>query len=774
MTVSPMYEMHADMCSTGVTVPVLLPEARRDDDSASASPRTDGFGGEPSTSGRGQPCGFPGSHTTERHRALLRRLQRQQARERPQRASEAARDSGGQNHQRHSGQNHQRHCSSDNDGGSGGGDSSEPPPLTMSLSREGRGKGSGNSVTFARLFAAHVDGVDHVFVDHPLFRTDPTEMTYTDEGSGSSAVGMDRGLLAQARSSLLCQAALAAPALLWLSGGGVRWRSGADDGRAATTARMIRHGRVVAAGDYVSAGSSLDAMLARFRTVERKGAPLFPTRRLFSSSEHEVGDTSSVEDILRTPLEGDDELRDSSNVIFVGNDWTSGLLPLWLDAYSEAPERDDQAEEEGVEVALMFTSGSSLEDVAIGSDEAQHEGLKGKEALRSALSGFDVSVSRGQHEAHSPRALSAVNGGRGSGPGRPEWAIGEQRVSGTSAEASSAPPGRADMEHSDKVSSDGSTEPRLTGSSVAAVPFLSMTSCRGVEGSMPHTGHDMQGGSPRPRLASQGGVKEGADRVQATAASLRARGSTPGSSARVLRAGLREFQKLVLSKLRDARFALAIHNFGFHGLFDAASFPRLGLPQRHLQLLLTHTDGASPTGGADSHSSNPPKAKISWLQAALLSSDLAVTVSPQHAREICDSAAEALSATDGSVDRSDSSALVPVRMSHAQVAAGGPLPSPAMAAALLPHSTEGSKGLQGTVMEAQAGLGDGAGRRNERGLLGIMNGIDLSLWDPSRDPYLPLAARYGAETVDEGKARAKVILQVWGSSGFEPSGIYEL
>jgi glycogen synthase len=41
-----------------------------------------------------------------------------------------------------------------------------------------------------------------------------------------------------------------------------------------------------------------------------------------------------------------------------------------------------------------------------------------------------------------------------------------------------------------------------------------------------------------------------------------------------------------------------------------------------------------------------------------------------------------------------------------------------------------------------------------------MNGIDLSVWDPSRDPFLPLAARYGPETVDEGKARAKLILQV--------------
>lgn len=42
---------------------------------------------------------------------------------------------------------------------------------------------------------------------------------------------------------------------------------------------------------------------------------------------------------------------------------------------------------------------------------------------------------------------------------------------------------------------------------------------------------------------------------------------------------------------------------------------------------------------------------------------------------------------------------------------------------------------------------------------GITNGIDTSVWNPSKDAVLGPSARYGHETVTEGKARAKSSLQ---------------
>ncbi|KAL6770438.1 GBSS1B [Auxenochlorella protothecoides x Auxenochlorella symbiontica] len=75
--------------------------------------------------------------------------------------------------------------------------------------------------TTARLFLARQDGVDHVFVDHPLFLAGgdiyscgPSlgVTTYMEAGQGAAAASLDL------RYSVLCQAALAAPLLLWAAG----------------------------------------------------------------------------------------------------------------------------------------------------------------------------------------------------------------------------------------------------------------------------------------------------------------------------------------------------------------------------------------------------------------------------------------------------------------------------------------------------------------------------------------------------------------------------
>ncbi|GAB4814966.1 hypothetical protein N2152v2_002012 [Parachlorella kessleri] len=68
----------------------------------------------------------------------------------------------------------------------------------------------------------------------------------------------------------------------------------------------------------------------------------------------------------------------------------------------------------------------------------------------------------------------------------------------------------------------------------------------------------------------------------------------------------------------------------------------------------------------------------------------------------------------------------------------------------------------GYAAEVCQEAGMGCGLRDviaARGITGIMNGIDIVEWDPATDPRLPEEARYDASTVAAGKARAKALLQ---------------
>ena len=73
-----------------------------------------------------------------------------------------------------------------------------------------------DSQAHARLFHQKADGVDHVFVDHPLFLDPHADLTHSTPSSNVStyleaADAPDLDL----QYSILCQAALAAPILLW-------------------------------------------------------------------------------------------------------------------------------------------------------------------------------------------------------------------------------------------------------------------------------------------------------------------------------------------------------------------------------------------------------------------------------------------------------------------------------------------------------------------------------------------------------------------------------
>ena len=139
--------------------------------------------------------------------------------------------------------------------------------------------------------------------------------------------------------------------------------------------------------------------------------------------------------------------------------------------------------------------------------------------------------------------------------------------------------------------------------------------------------------------------------------------------------------------------------------------------------------------------------QISWLQAALLSSDLIVTVNQRHSEELRLAASDALN-----LPSTESFCRVS-EPSPAQVAVGGPLPSAPMASSLL----LGAPGIRPAQLLMHGGPADNS---KQRKLKGIMNGIDISVWNPASDPHLPRAARYGPDNVRSGKQAAKMLLQV--------------
>ncbi|KAL6753249.1 hypothetical protein V8C86DRAFT_3019499 [Haematococcus lacustris] len=144
----------------------------------------------------------------------------------------------------------------------------------------------------------------------------------------------------------------------------------------------------------------------------------------------------------------------------------------------------------------------------------------------------------------------------------------------------------------------------------------------------------------------------------------------------------------VARSLARARIAFVLHNVAHSGLFSAASFPGLGLPTARLQQLLT----CVPASG----SIDPKQAgsgQISWLQAGVLASDLVLTVSPHHARELQQLAVAAENGVVGIMNGVDTGIWCP---------AGDPLLPRALHYG--PHTMKQGKAAAKALLQSRLGL----------------------------------------------------------------------
>lgn len=79
-----------------------------------------------------------------------------------------------------------------------------------------------------------------------------------------------------------------------------------------------------------------------------------------------------------------------------------------------------------------------------------------------------------------------------------------------------------------------------------------------------------------------------------------------------------------------------------------------------------------------------------------------------------------------------------------------------------------SPGYAGEIVKDDEGMGL-ADILREKGVSGILNGIDMNEWDPMHDVHLPYDCRYTSEDVEQGKANAKRMLQKQLGLALDPS-----
>lgn len=153
-------------------------------------------------------------------------------------------------------------------------------------------------------------------------------------------------------------------------------------------------------------------------------------------------------------------------------------------------------------------------------------------------------------------------------------------------------------------------------------------------------------------------------------------------------------------EFKDTKVAMCIHNIAFQGRFWPDGFGELGLPREAVDKF-TFNDGypkvfdeASPADESKAEASGTSFRKLNWLKAGIMACDKLLTVSPNYATEI----------------------------------ASGP--------------------QLGVELDRYV---------REKGVEGIVNGMDVEEWSPALDKFLKF--KYDKTTVEAGKAFAKSQLQ---------------
>ncbi len=341
--------------------------------------------------------------------------------------------------------------------------------------------------------------------------------------------------------------------------------------------------------------------------------------------------------------------------------------------------------------------------------------------------------------------------------------------------------------------------------------------------------HEQQEQQPQLRSGEGAGFAAGAGGASVPPPQTRMRGT------------LTSFRRFVASRLKGAKVVFAVHNLAFQGLFAEETFWRLGLPLLALQqMLLGGGGGAAPPAGSTAAAASPQLADgssnggegdeppagagssagyaadadrgaaggasgsdsmatgseaasggrtVSWLKAALLSSDAVVTVSPGYAKELSgdpDQPQGQGGARGGGGGRYSKEPMMPQQQQPPVSGQGAPKR----------RQRRRRPGLPAFFEELQAII------RGRGGIRAVMNGLDTgappaasstqtqsqgsstgganaaaaaapsrppgapgssgSVWDPATDRLLPPRLRYGPGSelgAQEGKARAKAELQ---------------
>ena len=160
---------------------------------------------------------------------------------------------------------------------------------------------------------------------------------------------------------------------------------------------------------------------------------------------------------------------------------------------------------------------------------------------------------------------------------------------------------------------------------------------------------------------------------------------------------LTDIEQGIVDRLGNVKTVFCIHNLAYQGIFSGKQIMEsLLLPPDSLHILLSSGENKLQNLLLED-SESPDAGTVNFMKTGLVLSDQIVTVSPHYAQEI---------------------------MSENR--------------------------------DFNCGLGDVL---RDRGVVGIMNGIDVEEWNPVADKYLPIDGRFSLETASSGKSTMKKHLQ---------------